>query len=502
VVIIGAGFSGVGLAVLLKKAGIDTFTIYDKADRVGGTWWHNRYPGAEVDSVSYVYSYVFRPNAWTRTHAKQAELQAYLESTVDHFDVRPHLRLGVGVTSAAWDDESQIYRVVLSTGELTECHVLVGATGFLNIPKYPTWPGLDSFQGPRFHTSRWEAQHDLQDKTVAVVGTGSTATQLVPELAKVVRKVYLFQREPGWVVPKGDFDYTPEQSARFLNPIKLRVARLKWFYATEKRLWRANLFRPATSANEAARKVALDFIDKELGDRPDLKQAVTPEYPYWGKRLIMNSTYYSALKLPNVELIPRAVTSVTPTGVVDSEGVERTVDVLIMATGFKTTEYLGTFEVRGADGRTLQECWAGEPTAFLGLTVPNFPNFYIMYGPGTNGGEIVSMLMRQAEHIVKSVKRMVRRDVPALEVRPTWARVYDAWLLSQVQSTVWAMSDNYYKSSTGKIVTQWPYSPGVYGLMVRILGRWSQRVRPRPARDGGVEVATLAARPAETAQAP
>ncbi len=215
---------------------------------------------------------------------------------------------------------------------------------------------------------------------------------------------------------------------------------------------------------------------------------VTPDYPYWGKRLIMNSTYYSALKLPNVELVPRAVSSVTATGVVDSDGVERPVDVLVMATGFKTTAYLGTFEVRGTDGRTLDECWAGEPAAFLGITVPNFPNFYIMYGPGTNGGEIVSMLMRQAEHIVKSVKRMVRRQVSALEVRPTWASVYDAWLLSQVQSTVWEVSDNYYKSSTGKIVTQWPYSPGTYGLMVRVLGRWSEQVRPRRGSVEGIDL--------------
>ncbi len=237
VVIIGAGFSGIGLAVLLKQAGIDTFTIYERADRVGGTWWHNQYPGAEVDSVSYVYSYVFRPNPWTRTHAKQAELQAYLEGAIDDFAVRPHLRLGVRVVSADWDDDAHVYRVALSTGETTECHVLVGATGFLNIPSYPTWPGLDSFHGPRFHTSRWEGHHDLRGKTVAVVGTGSTATQLVPELARVVGKLYLFQREPGWVVPKGDFDYTSEQSAQFANPVKLRIASgSQRFYATEKRL--------------------------------------------------------------------------------------------------------------------------------------------------------------------------------------------------------------------------------------------------------------------------
>jgi cation diffusion facilitator CzcD-associated flavoprotein CzcO len=486
IIIVGAGFSGIGLGVLLKKAHIGTFTIYEKAENVGGTWWHNQYPGAEVDSVSYVYSFAFKAYAWSRTHAKQAEIHSYLDETVDEFGLRSHLQLGIAVESASWDDGSQTYTVTLSSGEKTECHVLVGATGFLNIPRYPTWPGLESFAGPKFHTSRWEHQHDLEGKSVAVVGTGSTATQIVPELAGVVKKLYLFQREPGWVVPKGERDYSSDESSRFSNTLTNRIHRLKWFWATEKRLWRGALFRPGTATNEAARQVALDFIEKELSDRPDLMKAVTPDYPYWGKRLIMNSTYYAALMHPNVELIPRAVVSVTPTGLVDIDGVERNVDVLVMATGFRTNDYLGTFELRGSDGLSLQEYWAGEPSAFLGMTVPTFPNFYIMYGPGTNGGEIVSMLMRQAEHIVRSVKWMSRKGIGALEVKPTWATMYDAWLQGQVNVTTWAVSDNYYKSPTGKIVTQWPYSPGMYGLLVRMFGLHSQRGRHRV--EGLVEV--------------
>ena len=479
IAIVGAGFGGIGLGVLLKKAHIDTFTIYDKADRVGGTWWHNQYPGAEVDTVSYVYSYPFKPHPWTRTHAKQKELHAYLEGTVDEFGIRPHLRLGAAVQSAVWVEDSHKYTLTLSTGETTDCHVLVGATGFLNIPKYPSWPGLDDFRGPKFHAARWEHEHDLNGKTVAVVGTGSTATQVVPELAKVVEKLYVFQREPGWIVPKGERDHTPEEQTRLENPLQYRIARLKWFWELEKRTWRGAPWRPGTNDNELGRQAALAFIEREFADRPDLRKAVTPDYPFWGKRLVFNSTFYSALKRPNVELVHCPVASVTPSGVVDADGVERQLDALVMATGFLTTDYLGTIGISGVDGQSLEEKWGAEPRAFLGITVPNFPNFYIMYGPGTNGGEIVSMLMRQAEYIVRAVKRMGRERVTALEVKSAWAELYDVWLQSQVNVTSWAVADNYYKTASGKIVTQWPFSPGVYGLLVRALGHRSMIARRR-----------------------
>jgi cation diffusion facilitator CzcD-associated flavoprotein CzcO len=479
IAIVGAGFGGIGLAVLLQKAGIRTFTVYEKAESVGGTWWHNQYPGAEVDTVSMVYSYAFRPNGWTRTHAKQAELLQYLNDTVDEYGVRPHLRLSTSVEKAVWDDSRHVYTLTLRNGETDECHVLVGATGFLNIPKYPTWPGLEDFAGPKFHTSRWEPQHDLTGKTVAVVGTGSTATQVIPEIAQIVKKLYVFQREPGWVVPKAERDHTPKEQARLRNWWWYRYKRLQWFWTVEKMQWGGGAFRLGTPLHTMGQNAALAYIDKVFADRPDLKKAVTPGYPYWGKRLVMNSTFYPALKEPNVELIPLAVASVTPTGVVDAEGVERAADVLVMATGFQTSNYLGTLEVRGRDGVSLNEYWHGEARAFLGLTVPGFPNFFMIYGPGTNGGEIVSMLMREAEYIVRAVKRMSRQRVTAIEVRRSWADMYHAWLLSKVNLTVWAQASNYYRGAAGQIVTQWPFTPGLYGVLVRTLGRASEQTRRR-----------------------
>jgi cation diffusion facilitator CzcD-associated flavoprotein CzcO len=481
VVIVGAGFGGIGVAVLLKKAGIDTFTMFEGADSAGGTWWHNQYPGAEVDTVSMVYSYAFKPYGWTRTHARQPELLGYLNDTIDQFGIRSHLRLGIGVEAAIWDEDEHVYRLTLSTGEPIECHVLIGATGFLNIPKYPSWPGLETFKGPSFHTSRWECSHDLTGKTVAVVGTGSTATQLIPELADTAGKVYVFQREPGWVVPKGERDHTPRERARLAKPWGHRWARLKWFVFNEIVQWRGELFRPGTTLNSKGHTAALAYIEKVFADRTDLAKAVTPDYPFWGKRLVLNSTFYPALKRDNVELVPRAVESITPTGIVDQDGVERSIDVLVLATGFQTSNYLGTMEIRGRTGQTLKQYWAGEPRAFLGITVPTFPNFFLVYGPGTNGGEVLSMLMRQAEYIVASVKRMSRERMTALEVKPTWADVYHAWLMSKVNMTVWALANNYYRGAGGSIVTQWPFSPGTYGVLVKTLGRGFELMRRRKA---------------------
>ncbi len=479
VAIVGGGMGGISAGVLLRKAGIDTFTIYEKSERVGGTWWDNQYPGAEVDVDSYVYSFPFKRYDWTRTHARQAELHRYLEETVDDFDLLPHLRLGTGVERAVWDDDRHVYRLTLTTGEEHECHVLISAVGFLNVPRYPDWPGLDGFEGPSFHTSRWEHEHDLAGKTVAIVGTGSTASQLVPALQPLVAKLYVFQREPGWVIPKGDRDYTAEERARLSNPAVYRYRRARWYWEAEKRLWDGGTYRPGEPANTAAEQAARGYIAKVFEDRPDLAAAVTPSYPFWGKRTIFSSDFYPALKQPNVELVPRAVVSVTPRGIVDVDGIERAIDVLVISTGFQPTNYLAHLEVVGREGRTLQDYWDGEPRAFLGVTVPTFPNFNMLYGPGTNGGEIALNLRNQAAYARRAVKRMMRDGVTAIEVKRSWADPYHAWLQSKMAGTAWEVSNNYFTTSNGKIVTQWPFSALDYGALLKTLGPLSETVRRR-----------------------
>jgi cation diffusion facilitator CzcD-associated flavoprotein CzcO len=479
VVIVGSGCSGVAAGVRLRRAGIETFTIYEKSLEIGGTWRDNIYPGCEVDTPSTMYSFSFTIPGWSRTHARQADLRKYLEGVVDEFGLRPHIRTGVGVERATWDGATQTYRVELDDGTITSCHVLVSAVGFLNVPQLPDWPGLDRFKGPVFHTARWEHEHDLTGKRVAIVGTGSSAAQIVPEVAGAAERLLLFQREPGWVMPKGERDFSSEERETLLDKREWRRARLRALYQIEKRLWHGGTYRPGSKVHDQSEQICRDYIAKVFADRPDLKEAVTPTYPFWGKRLIYASTYYPALKRENVELIPRAVTRVTESGVIDTEGVEYPVDVLVLATGFQPTNYLAYLQVIGRNGQELHDYWQGEPTAFLGITVPGFPNFFMMYGPGTNGGEIIWMLERQAEYVVRALRRMIRTGSTAIEVRRRWATVYNRWLQRAVRDTAWTVSNNYFKASNGKIVTQWPYSPLGYLALTKSLGRWSETTRKR-----------------------
>ena len=485
---IGAGFGGIAAGVKLKRAGIETFTIYESSLGIGGTWWDNTYPGAEVDVGSHLYCFSFKPHDWSRTHARQPELQQYLEETVDELGLRPHLELGVTVESATWDDDRHVWTLRFADGRVEECNVLLSAVGFLNVPRYPDWPGLAGFEGPKFHTARWEAEHDLTGKAVAVVGTGSSATQIVPAIQPIVKQLYVFQREPGWIMPKGERDLTDEDRTNFADPRRRRRERRRQRLLLERSLWRGHLYRPGTKINEARRQFCLDYIERKFADRPDLRAAVTPSYPYPGKRPIFASTFYSALKKDNVELIPRAVAAVTPTGIVDAEGSERAVDVIVMATGFQAANYLSRLRVVGRGGRTLEEQWAGEPRGYLGITVPGFPNFFMIYGPGTNGGEIVTMLESQAEYATRVVKRMRRERVTAVEVKPRYEARWYRWLQRSMRGTSWTMSNNYFTSTTGKVVTQWPYGNMQYRVLTKLLGRVSETTRrvvaPFPPNEG------------------
>jgi cation diffusion facilitator CzcD-associated flavoprotein CzcO len=477
VAIVGGGFAGIAAGVKLRKAGIDHFTIYEAAPEIGGTWRDNTYPGCEVDTSSSLYAFSFTHPDWTRTHVRQAELQAYIERVVDDFGLRPNIRTGTGVDRAVWDDRTHTYELTLSDGTTAACEVLVSAVGFLNVPRLPDLPGLDTFEGPAFHTARWEHEHDLTGKRVAVIGTGSSAIQLVPEVARIASKVLVFQREPGWIMPKGERDLTPEERAARRSRIGWRKERLQQLRRVEKGLWRAGTYRPGSKVNSAAEQMCRGYIDKVFADRPDLKEAVTPTYPYWGKRVIFATTFYPALKRENVQLVPRAVERVTPTGVVDADGVEHDADVLVLATGFQPTNYLAHLQVVGRSGRELHDVWAGEPRAYLGITVPDFPNFFMLYGPGTNGGEIIWMLERQAEYMVRVVRRLRRGRTTSVEVRGSFADRYDRWLQKAVRGTAWEVSNNYFTSRSGRIVTQWPYSPLVYAGMTKTLGRISERGR-------------------------
>lgn len=493
VAIIGFGMGGIALAVYLTRAGLLNYTVFEAEDGPGGTWYVNSYPGCAVDIESIGYSFSFARHNWRRTHAGQEELLEYLQTIVREFDLDRRVRYGTTVTEVRWNDATCTYALRTDDGTEHTFDVVVSAVGFLSAPSFPDWKGLPEFQGKVLHTARWDHSYPFNDKTVAVVGVGSTATQVIPVMAGLARKVYVYQREPGWVLPKNDRDYTPEELARHSRRLDYWWRRFKFFAYFLKLNTINKPHHPGGRAARRAEEVSLRLIRDTFADRPDLAEAVTPTYVFSGKRRVVSDDYYPALLRPNVELVPRAVERVTPTGIVDVDGVERQADVIVAATGFKAAQYLSRLRVYGSDGRDLHEVWRDGAFALLGLCVPGFPNFYMSYGPGTNGGAPITLNAElQAKYIVKNIKRMIRYDIAALDVGPGFVTRYNKWLDRRNARTAWAFANNYMKGPSGRVVTQWPESSVQLGILMTLLRLPSARVIRRRQAETGSE---RAARP-------
>jgi cation diffusion facilitator CzcD-associated flavoprotein CzcO len=464
VAIIGGGIGGIGAAVHLARRGTRTFTVFEKSEGPGGTWWDNRYPGAECDIPSALYSYSFKPHDWTRTHASQAEIQGYIEETIDEYRIRDNIRFGVGVRSAEWDEGRQQYLVTLDNGEASWFDVVVSAVGMLNVPKIPEWPGLDTFEGPLFHSARWDPKAELDGKRVAVVGAGASAVQVVPSLQPRVSELLSFQREPSWVLPKGDRDLTAAE--------RKERRRFGWSRKTRFRMIRAMDKGHGSDPEmiEAQRVRLTKRIDDAFADRPDLREQMTPTFQPRCKRNVFSDIYYPALAQDNVRLVSRSVERITPRGVVDATGEEHEVDAVVLTTGFRAAEFLSTLEVTGRNGADLHAQWGDDPQAFLGISVPNFPNLYLLYGPNTHGTVVSYVLERQAEYMSRDVKRLRKAGGGTLEVRPE----ADAWFQRVLQDAISKVStwksgcNNFYTSASGRNVVQWPWTHGRYYLWTRL----------------------------------
>ena len=478
VAIIGAGLGGLAAAVKLRQRTTAEFVIFEQSAGIGGTWRDNRYPGCEVDIHSHAYSYSFLDYEWPRTHATQPELLAYAEHVADVFGLRPHLRLSTRVTGLVWEESAARYTLTTEDGEQHEFDVVIAAMGLLSVPRYPDWPGLASFAGTCFHTARWEPEHDLRGKTVAVVGTGSTSAQVVPAIAPHVGRLYVYQREPGWIEPKREREFTPRERWLYRHvPLAQRAHRAWLFYQAMRRF---KGFDARSKQQRELREACLAFINRSIDD-PATREAVTPRYPWGCKRVVLASNFYTALNRPNVELVPHEVTRVTPGGLVDAAGAERAVDVLILSTGFQPTSFLAGIEVKGRDGRGIHEAWRGRPSAFLGITVAGFPNFFILYGPNTNGGgSIIHQLERQAEVAANAVRRLqrgtgLRGTVRSIDTRPAAQRRWVAWIdhrLATAASVMDSGCNNYYHVAGGANVTQWPGASLGYAVATRLLARF------------------------------
>lgn len=473
VAIIGAGFGGLGAAVALRRAGIDDLVIIEADDGIGGTWRRNTYPGAACDVQSHLYSFSFAPNkAWSRTYARQPEILAYLESVADDFDLRRHLRLNTRVRSAVWNADTWNWECRLERDGRTStlsADVVVCAVGLFGSVKLPDIAGLTDFGGSVMHTAGWDHGFSSAGKKVAVIGTGASAIQLVPELAKTAAGVTVFQRSPPWMVPKDDRPYSATELAHFRrNPLAVRRAR--W------QIWKLLHDNTATLADDPVvadrTRIATSFLERSVADA-GLRRALTPDYPFRCKRVLLGDDYYRALQQDNVALVTDPIDRITETAVVTTVGEVVDVDAIVLATGFETSHYLSGIEVVGSGGQRLHERWGEDPSAYLGVAVAGFPNFFMLYGPNTNqgGNSIVYILEAGARRVTSAVTRLARRG-GYLEVRPEAEKAYNDRLSADLERTIWTQCDSYFRSPSGRIVTQWPHTALEYA-------RRTWRLRPR-----------------------
>jgi cation diffusion facilitator CzcD-associated flavoprotein CzcO len=495
VAIIGAGFSGLIVAIGLRRAGIDDFVLYEREDDFGGTWYVNRYPGCAVDSGSATYRLSCLPYHWSRSHAAAPEVLGYLRHAAEKFDIAWQVKCNCAVKSVRWDDRRKLHEITLADGEVEEADVVVSAIGLLSEPSYPDWPGLELFRGRLLHTAKWDTSLDYAGKRVAVVGTGSTSVQLVPELAKQAAHVTVFQRQPGWIFPKEVVEFN-----RAAGPVSsqqeadaLDAHRKEAMADVAKRFADGRVSQTGSVENRQAQAVAENFIRESFADRPDLIPLVTPDYPVMGKRPVFSSDFYPALKRDNVTLVPHAVQALTAGGIVDATGREHPADIVAMATGFTASRFLRSVEVRGANGISLQDFWGDEPRAYIGVMVPKFPNFFIMYGPNTNStGALITMFEAEAAFAVDSVRDMLRGGHATVEVDEARFEEYNRWLDDNFANSAFNSTRNYFTNKRGRIITNYPRGSEIFLKMLRE-GRESALIYGGARADAGSTAQRVAA---------
>lgn len=501
VAVIGAGPGGLGLGLLLRRAGIEDFVIFDRAPGVGGTWRHNTYPGAACDVPSHLYSFSFLLNPhWTTTFAAQPEILAYFEWAADVGGLRPHLRLRTGVESATWDETTRHWCVRTDTGEHWQAQVVVSAVGMFNAPAIPDLPGLADFAGPVMHSARWDHEVSLTGKRVGVVGTGASAVQIVPAIAAETARVVVFQRSAPWIMPRGDAPIGAEDQQRFATDAMAARRHRHGIY----RFYEANTLTRADDPKAAAfERYARDHLESAVAD-VDLRTRLTPRYAIGCKRILLSDDWYPTVQRSDVEVVSEPIERVAPGGILtgggvtggritgasasggvgdggahDSGGRHHDLDVLVLATGFHATDYLAGVEVVGRDGRNLRDEWRTEPRAYLGTTVPGFPNLFVFYGPNTNqgGNSILIILEAQARYVLQALATLDRLGADAMEVTPAAFDAYNQEIDDALTGTLWEGCGSYFRTASGHIATQLPHpsawfrrrarrlDPGDYSLL-------------------------------------
>ncbi len=468
IAVVGGGFGGVGAATMLKREGYEDVTVFEKGERVGGVWQHNTYPGAACDIPSHLYEYSFAPNGWSRRFSPGPEIRAYVEGVARRFGVFGKVRTGTEVKGARWDEGRRKWLLDTSAGP-HEADVLVTACGQLSVPKVPPLPGLEDFEGPAFHTAEWRHDVDLADKRVALIGTGCSAIQVGPAIQPEVAQLDVYQRSPGWTLAKGDHEYSRLSRALFRRLPALRRLDRASVYAFQelaaaaftRHRWLLPLFRVLGTRQ----------INSAISN-PELRRRVTPTYEFGCKRIMLTDDWYPTLTRDNVELVAERIERVTPTGVRDANGVERPADAIVLATGFASHDFVAPMEIAGSEGRTLTEAWAKVARAYLGLSVPGFPNMFLLYGPNTNGGSgsVVNTLECGIGHLLAALSEMDASGANRIEVSSAVAEDFDREMRAALAGTVWQSGcSNWYVDENGNDPNNWPWTWSAYRRRTREL---------------------------------
>jgi cation diffusion facilitator CzcD-associated flavoprotein CzcO len=456
VAIVGTGFAGLGMAIRLLQDGETDFVVLERANDVGGTWRDNSYPGCACDVQSHLYSFSFAPNpGWSRSYSPQGEILDYLRGCAQRYGVMPHVRFGHDVRRLAWDAQAQVWRIETSQGALT-ADAVVSGIGAFSEPSIPELPGLAQFGGTTFHSARWNHEHDLRGRNVAVIGTGASAIQFVPEIQRQVGKLHLFQRTAPWVLPRrnaplGDFQHALYKAF----PPAQQLAR-GGIYAFRE-AFQFGFRHP--DVMRVLERLARRYLEHVVTD-PVLRAKLTPDYRIGCKRILLSTRYIPSLTKPNVEVVTDRIREVRSGSIVAEDGVERPVDTIIFGTGFHVTEMPYGRYVIGAGGRSLDDAWQGSPKAHLGTTISGFPNFFVLLGPNTGLGHtsVIYMIESQIEHALNALRYMRKTGVAAVEPRAEAQAAYVAAVDARMEGTVWTSGgcSSYYLDRTGRNSSLWP----------------------------------------------
>ncbi|WP_067452797.1 flavin-containing monooxygenase [Actinomadura macra] len=458
IVIIGSGFAGLGMAIRLKKSGFHDFVVLEKSDALGGTWHDNTYPGCACDVPSHMYSFSFELNpAWSRMFAPQPEIRSYMERTADKYRVREHIRFGSTVDTMEYDDGARHWNITLADGTVLTPKAVVSGIGALHIPAFPDLPGIERFQGTTFHSAEWNHSYDLTGKRVAVIGTGASAIQFVPQIAEQVDDLVLFQRTPPWIQPKPDRTFPAAMRKAFEKvPGAARAFRNSIYWALEAR---AVGFTIDPRLSFPQEKLARWHIRNQIAD-PGLRAKVTPDYTIGCKRVLLSNDYYPALTRPNVEVETAGIAEVREQSVITRDGREYEVDCIIYGTGFKVTDALAELRVTGRGGVKLQEIWADGIEAHRGTTIPGMPNFFMLLGPNTGLGHnsVVFMIEVQIQHVLSCLRLLQERGADAMEPRPEASRRFNDRMHKRLRRAVWSEGgcQSWYLDEQGVNRTLWP----------------------------------------------